>query len=75
MMIEKNLAKFRAHRNNVDRYQRLLRTRLTDLEQEFIEKRLREEVEVLEALAPSLCFDAQSADYSAVPVRMTTSAF
>jgi len=75
MMIEKNLAKFRAHRNNVDRYKRLLRTRLTELEQEFIEKRLREEVKVLEALAPSLCFDAQSPDCHAVPVRMTTSAF
>jgi len=75
MMIEKNLAKFRAHRNNVDRYKRLLRTRLTELEQEFIEKRLREELAILEALAPSMCFDALTADCHAVPVRMSTSAF
>jgi hypothetical protein len=32
MMIDENLARLRAHRNNVHRYRRLLATRLSDLE-------------------------------------------
>ena len=43
-MIDENLARFRAHRNNVGRYRRLLQTNLTMLERDFIERRLSEEV-------------------------------
>ena len=32
-----------AHGRNIDRYQRLLRTHLTDLERQYIESRLLEE--------------------------------
>ena len=38
-----NVARLRAHQQNVERYQRLLKTKLTDLETKFLEKRLSEE--------------------------------
>ena len=43
MMIDENLARLRAHRNNIGRYRRLLKTNLTELERDFIERRLSEE--------------------------------
>ncbi|WFU75049.1 MULTISPECIES: hypothetical protein [unclassified Bradyrhizobium] len=49
-MLDQNLARIRAHRNNVHRYRRLLKTRLSDLERQFIERRLSEEGSALEAL-------------------------
>ena len=49
-MIEENLARLRAHRNNIGRYKRLLKTQLSDLARAFIAKRLGEEQGVAEAL-------------------------
>jgi hypothetical protein len=51
-MLDADLARIRAHRNNIHRYRRLLRTRLSDLERQFIERRLAEEQTGLDALAP-----------------------
>ena len=51
MMIDENLARLRAHRNNVHRYRRLLATRLSDLERAYIERRLREEQASMETLS------------------------
>ena len=53
MMIDEKLARLRTHRNNISRYRRLLNTRLTDFEREFIEKRLSEERSAMERLAAS----------------------
>jgi hypothetical protein len=50
-MLDADLARIRAHRNNIYRYRRLLRTRLSDLERQFIERRLAEEQTALDALA------------------------
>ena len=50
MMTEVTLERLRAHRNNVHRYQRLLATRLSDLERAYIERRLGEERVCVEAL-------------------------
>ncbi len=50
-MLDEDLARIRAHRNNIHRYRRLLKTRLSDLERQFIERRLSEEQAALEALA------------------------
>lgn len=50
-MIDEQLALLRAHRNNIHRYQRLLRTKLTDVERRFIEKRLSEERSAVEEIA------------------------
>jgi hypothetical protein len=51
MMLDADLARIRAHRNNIHRYRRLLRTRLSDLERQFIERRLAEEQAALETRA------------------------
>ena len=51
MMINENLARLRAHRNNLHRYRRLLATRLSDLERAYIERRLAEEQASIEALS------------------------
>jgi hypothetical protein len=50
-MMDQKLARLRTHRDNVNRYQRLLKTTLTDFEREFIERRLAEEQSAFEALA------------------------
>jgi len=50
-MLDADFARIRAHRNNIHRYRRLLRTRLSDLERQFIERRLAEEQTALDTLA------------------------
>ena len=52
-MIDQQLARLRMHRNNINRYKRLLKTILTDCERRFIERRLSEEQSAIEALAAS----------------------
>jgi len=51
MMMDENLARLRAHRNNIHRYRRLLATQLTDLERAYIERRLNEEHAAMAALS------------------------
>lgn len=50
-MLDENLARIRAHRNNIHRYRRLLKTRLSQLERQFIERRLAEEKSALDGLS------------------------
>ncbi|MBR0970621.1 hypothetical protein JQ572_08540 [Bradyrhizobium japonicum] len=50
-MLDQDLARIRAHRNNLSRYRRLLKTKLSDIERQFIERRLAEEQAALDALA------------------------
>ena len=52
-MIDQQLARLRTHRNNIQRYRNLLQTSLTELERQFVEKRLIEEQSNLESLANS----------------------
>lgn len=49
-MTEENLARLRAHRNNIHRYRRLLATQLSDVERAYILKRLQEEEAACAAL-------------------------
>jgi hypothetical protein len=49
-MLDEDLTRVGAHRNNMHRYRRLLRTKLSELERQFIERRLAEEQTALEAL-------------------------
>lgn len=49
MMVE-NLARLRVHRNNIHRYRRLLGTSLTELERDYVERRLAEERSAIDAL-------------------------
>jgi hypothetical protein len=37
------IARLRAHQSDIDRYQRLLKTRLSELETQYLERRLLEE--------------------------------
>jgi hypothetical protein len=50
-MFDENLARIRTHRSNIDRYRALLRTNLSDLERDFIARRMAEEQAALDALA------------------------
>ncbi|MCS3726881.1 hypothetical protein [Bradyrhizobium betae] len=52
-MMDDKLALLRAHRNNIGRYQRLLKTKLTEFERRFIERRLSEERCAIERLSAS----------------------
>jgi hypothetical protein len=49
-MLDENLARIRTHRNNIHRYRKLLKTKLSDLEREFVEKRMADEQTALDAL-------------------------
>ncbi|MEK9278374.1 MULTISPECIES: hypothetical protein [unclassified Bradyrhizobium] len=49
-MLDENLARIRAHRNNIHRYRRLLKTRLAEIERQFIERRFAEEQSALDSL-------------------------
>ena len=53
-MIDQQLARLRTHRNNIQRYRNLLRTSLTEIERQFVEKRLVEEQSNLNSLTTSL---------------------
>ena len=50
-MIDETLARLRAHRQNIERYRRLLETNLTVLERDFVERRIAEEESALNRLA------------------------
>jgi hypothetical protein len=52
-MTDENLALLRTHRNNIIRYRRLLKTKLTETERQFIERRLAEEKFALDAFVAS----------------------
>lgn len=51
MTMDKKLARLRSHRNNIHRYHRLLSTCLSDLEREFLSRRLSEEQTAIDALS------------------------
>jgi hypothetical protein len=50
-MLEQKIARLRAHRNNIHRYRRLLRTQLIEIERDFITRRLAEEEAAMERLS------------------------
>ena len=64
-------ARIRAHTSNISRYERLLETRLSDVERRFIERRLAEERSALEALSagefPAALTVPMSATVTAAP--------
>jgi hypothetical protein len=50
-MLDQDLARIRAHRNNLSRYRGLLKTKLSDVERQYIERRIAEEQAALAVLA------------------------
>jgi hypothetical protein len=53
MINDQQLARLRAHSSNIQRYRYLLQTNLTELERQFVERRLTEEQSNLTSLATS----------------------
>ena len=51
-MIDENFARLRTHRSNIQRYRHLLETSLTEIEREFIARRLAEEQSAIKTLSP-----------------------
>ncbi|MGY4480075.1 hypothetical protein [Bradyrhizobium sp. USDA 3364] len=51
MIIDKNMARMRTHQSNIRRYDRLLQTNLSDVERQYVGKRLAEERAALQRLA------------------------
>jgi hypothetical protein len=51
MKIDYRTARMRTHRRNIQRYGRLLATELTDLERQYLHKRIAEEQAEVERLA------------------------
>jgi hypothetical protein len=73
-MFEENLARIRTHRNDIHRYRRLLRTELSDLERDFIDRRMADEQAAFDALVAEtfpvtfpLARDSSSASSSMEP--------
>jgi hypothetical protein len=52
-MIDERLARLRTRRNNLHRYRALLKTRLTDLERQYLNRRVSEEQAAMEMLTAS----------------------
>ena len=59
-MIDEKFARLRTYRNNIDRYHRLLKTELSELERQFIERRLNEEKSAMESLANVIAAHTQA---------------
>jgi hypothetical protein len=79
MSSDANVARLRAHHQNIERYERLLKTKLTELEVKFLQKRLWEERfwmamltkdrEVPAALQPDLLIDEQALERARAAAR------
>ena len=63
IMLDEKLERLRTHQKGIERYRRLLATRLSDLERAYIERRLSEEQAYVRASAR---------DVSRPPLRTTT---
>lgn len=62
MTLEEKLVRLRGYSNNIRRYRRLLETRLSDIEREYVEGRILAERAALEALAPDMSWPREMAD-------------
>ena len=52
--MDESVSRLRAHLRNIERYQNLLKTKLTEIEQQFLERRLSEERSAIAILHFSL---------------------
>jgi hypothetical protein len=73
MMMDERLARLQAHRSNIRRYDRLLKTRLSEVERQFIEKRLSEERLAIAGLAASQIPAIMSSQRALSPDSRSTS--
>jgi len=54
--MDERTARLRTHQKNIDRYKKLLKTKLTEFERQYLEKRLSEEKSATEALSSAADF-------------------
>jgi hypothetical protein len=76
MRVDEELALLRGHRSNISRYQRLLKTELTEFERRFIERRVSGERSAIERVAVSafpLTFQAPNRGMGNAATRLTAS--
>ncbi|MCK1288431.1 hypothetical protein IVB41_31465 [Bradyrhizobium sp. 44] len=76
MRVDEELALLRGHRSNISRYQRLLKTELTEFERRFIERRVSEERSAIEKVSVSafpLTFQAPNRAMGNATTRLTAS--
>ena len=55
--MSERIARLRTHQKNIERYQNLLKTKLSDVEQQYLEKRISEEhsaIAMLQFIDPSV---------------------
>ena len=72
-MLDERFARLRTHRNNIVRYRRLLKTKLTDYERQFVERRLSEERSAMETVVASALTLSFKLPISAVEERSQNS--
>ncbi|QIG94907.1 MULTISPECIES: hypothetical protein [unclassified Bradyrhizobium] len=53
-MIDENFVLLRCHRNNIHRYRKLLATELSELERQYLERRISEEQTAIETLSMAI---------------------
>ena len=61
--METRIARLRTHQKNIDRYQGLLKTKLNEIERQYIERRLSEErftIVLLQFMSAPKGFDVRS---------------
>jgi hypothetical protein len=59
---DEKIARLRTHRNNIDRYRRLLKSKLTVIERQYLEERMCEEQSALDTLRKSVDVLTRPAD-------------
>jgi len=64
MAMDEKIACLRAHLRNIDRYQKLLKTKLTEVEVQYLEKRLSEERSAVAVLLTTPSGQSKSYDLS-----------
>ena len=60
--MDERIARLRAHKRNIERYQDLLKTKLNEVELQYLEKRLSEErfaIAMLNFMSPPAALKAQ----------------
>ena len=60
--MDERIARLRAHQKNIERYQDLLKTKLNELELQYLEKRLSEErfaIAMLDFMSPPAASNAK----------------
>jgi hypothetical protein len=76
--MDKKIACLRTHQENIDRYQGLLKTKLTEIEVQYLQRRLSEErfaVAMLQFMSPNAASATSASVLTSTPAADTQSAY